>query len=49
MNDEANQTIYGIVSNGKVWQYDKLELNVFTRNKIFYTIQNLDSLFGAVN
>ncbi|MFB2835359.1 hypothetical protein ACE1CA_12580 [Aerosakkonemataceae cyanobacterium BLCC-F167] len=49
LNDEANQTIYGIVSNGKVWQFGKLELNVFTRNKTFYTIQDLESLFGAVN
>lgn len=49
LNDEANQIIYGIVSNGKVWQFGKLESNVFTRNKNFYTIQDLKSLFGAVN
>jgi hypothetical protein len=49
INDEIEKTIFGIVSNGKVWQFGKLKLNIFTRNKIFYTIQDLDKLFGAVN
>lgn len=49
LNAELNITIYGIVSNGNVWQFGKLEESVFTRNKTFYTIQGLDQLFAAVN
>jgi hypothetical protein len=49
INDELGKTIFGIVSNGKVWQFGKLTLDIFTRNRTFYTIQDLDKLFAAVN
>ena len=42
-------TMFGIASNGDRWQFGKLEANVFTRNITFYSIQNLDDLFAAVN
>ena len=42
-------TMFGIASNGDRWQFGKLEANVFTRNITFYSIQNLDDLFSAVN
>ncbi|MCL1466533.1 hypothetical protein [Argonema galeatum] len=49
LNDELQLVIFGIVSNGDRWQFGKLEANIFTRNKTFYTIQELDKLFAAVN
>lgn len=49
LNEELQVTIFGIVSNGGIWQFGKLEANLFTRNKTFYTIQELDKLFAAVN
>jgi len=49
LNDELNVTVFGIVSNGDRWQFGKLETNIFTRNKAYYTIQELDKLFAAVN
>lgn len=49
LNDELQIIIFGIVSNGKFWQFGKLESNIFTINKSFYTIQDLDKLFAAVN
>ncbi len=49
LNEQLPIIIFGIVSNGKVWQFGKLETNSFTRNKTFYTIQELDRLFAAVN
>ena len=49
INDDLQKTIFGIVSNGKLWQFGKLTLDIFTRNKNFYTIQDLDKLFAAVN
>ncbi|MDY7014850.1 MAG: hypothetical protein SVX43_14850 [Cyanobacteriota bacterium] len=49
INDDLEQKIIGIVSNGKVWQFGQLQGDVFTRNKTFYTIQDLESLFASVN
>ena len=40
---------FGIASNGGVWQFAKLKGNIFTRNQTFYTIQELDKLFAAIN
>lgn len=49
LNDELRVTIFGIVSNGKDWEFGKLEGTVFTRNIKRYFIQDLDQLFAAVN
>lgn len=49
LNNEPEQTIFGIVSNGAMWQFGKLILDTFTQNKKFYTIQELERLFAAVN
>jgi len=49
LNEQLQIVIFGIVSNGDRWQFGKLEANIFTRNKTFYTIQELDKLFAAVN
>jgi len=49
LNEAAKIIVYGIVSNGNLWQFGKLEIATFTINKIFYTIQELDKLFAAVN
>lgn len=32
-----------------MWQFGKLKLERFTQNKFFYTIQDLERLFAAVN
>ncbi|NEP56348.1 MAG: hypothetical protein F6K31_04900 [Symploca sp. SIO2G7] len=49
LNDELNVTVFGIVSNGKDWEFGKLEASEFTKNITFYSIQNLDKLFATVN
>ena len=49
LNNEPEQTIFGIVSNGAMWQFGKLKLERFTQNKFFYTIQDLERLLAAVN
>ncbi len=49
LNNEPEQTIFGIVSNGAMWQFGNLKLEIFTQNKVFYTIQDLERLFAAVN
>jgi hypothetical protein len=49
LNENPEQEVFGIVSNGDIWQLGKLKSNVFTRNQTFYTIQELDKLFAAIN
>lgn len=49
LNENPEQEVFGIVSNGERWQLGKLKSNVFTRNQTFYTIQELDKLFAAIN
>ncbi|QKD82708.1 hypothetical protein HPC62_11425 [Thermoleptolyngbya sichuanensis A183] len=49
LNDLPALVIYGITSNGDRWQFGKLEGTHFTFNRTFYTIQELDTLFGVVN
>jgi hypothetical protein len=49
LNEEFKIVIFGIVSNGERWQFGKLESELFSINTIYYSIQELDKLFGAVN
>jgi hypothetical protein len=49
LNENAEIVVFGITSNGNLWQFGKLEENFFTLNSKFYTIQELDKLFAAVN
>jgi hypothetical protein len=49
LNNKLEVTVFGIVSNGKDWEFGKLEQTSFTQNKNRYFIQDLDKLFAAVN
>jgi hypothetical protein len=49
LNENADQEIFGITSNGKFWEFGKLKNNVFTRNKHSYLIDDLNKLFSAIN
>lgn len=49
MNEHPQIVIFGITSNGDRWQFGKLDGSQFTLNSTFYTIQELDKLFAAVN
>jgi hypothetical protein len=48
-NQDLEQRIYGIVSNGLVWQFGNLKGDTFTQNSGSYLIEDLDRLFAAVN
>lgn len=41
--------IYGIVSNGRYWEFGKLENSQFTRNMLSYSIQDINQLTAALN
>ncbi|MCL6435663.1 MAG: hypothetical protein K6T90_15915 [Leptolyngbyaceae cyanobacterium HOT.MB2.61] len=48
-NHKASIPVSGITSNGATWQFGKLEAEVFLRNTTFYSLQDPESLLGAVN
>ncbi len=49
LNQTPEKSVFGIVCNGEIWQFGKLHLDVFTKNKKNYQIQELEELFAAVN
>lgn len=49
LNENPDMIVFGIVSNGKIWQFGKLEAKIFTKNLTFYSFQDLDQLFAVVN
>ena len=49
INDDPLFPIYGIVSDGDVWQFGRLLERHFTENRTFYTIIDLQQLFGALD
>ena len=46
-NDEL--PIYGIVTDGELWQFGKLVQNEFTKEKLRLTINNPVEIFGAID
>ncbi|MEA5518041.1 hypothetical protein [Limnoraphis robusta] len=49
LNTTDKMTVFGIVSNGKTWQFGKLESNLFTKQIIPYSIYEIQPLFAAIN
>lgn len=45
----SHQTVFGIVANGKFWEFGKLKGNGFTKNIKPYSLAELEKLFGALN
>lgn len=49
LNDELKVTVFGIVSNGKGWEFGKLKNQTFTHAQALYTIQEIERLLAVVN
>ena len=49
INDDPDFPIYGIVTDGKMWEFGRLVRNTFIQNMTNYTVDNLPILFGAMN
>jgi hypothetical protein len=49
INDNPQQKVFGIVSNGKLWEFGKLEREIFTKNIQSYLLDNLETLMAAIN
>jgi len=48
MNQNETQPVYGIVTDGELWQLGRLVGDVFTKEKTRIAITDLDKLFGAI-
>ena len=49
INDAPDLPVYGIVSDGVLWQFGCLIGDVFTQNRTGFGVDNLPILFGAVD
>jgi hypothetical protein len=49
INDDLTKKLFGVVSNGKLWEFGVLEAEMFTKNRKYYFLENLAELMGAVN
>lgn len=49
LNDLPDQTIYGITTNGQVWQLGQLYGDVFTQDLRAFTLEDVDSVGAALH
>lgn len=49
LNDGATLPVYGIVTDGTLWQFGRLIGDTFTQNRTDFVLANLSTLFGAVD
>ena len=49
INDDAAFPVYGIVTDGTLWQFGRLIGDIFTQNRTDFALANLPTLFGAVH
>lgn len=49
LNSEPGFSVYGIVTDGRYWEFGKLENSLFTKNSKSYSIDQLDRLFGVLH
>lgn len=44
-----SRAVYGIVTDGKLWEFGRLHHQIFTKNTASYTITDLEKLFSVLN
>ena len=49
INDNPSFPVYGIVTDGTLWEFGQLSGDVFTLNRTSVTLANLPMLFGAID
>jgi hypothetical protein len=49
LNDNPNLPLYGIVTDGRFWEFGKLVKDEFFQNTEAYSIDNMTALFGALH
>lgn len=49
LNGKATNTVYGIVTDGKYWEFGQLTETLFTKNRESFSIDDLPELLGALD
>lgn len=49
LNKAQEIPVYGIVTDGELWQFGKLVADEFTKSKLRITITDLDKIFGTIS
>lgn len=49
INNDGEKPLFGIVTNGKLWEFGVLQKNTFTKNIKYYILENLLPLMSAIN
>ena len=49
LNQDDSIRLFGIVTDGKYWEFGKLEKNRFTKNMESFAVDQLPELFGALD
>ena len=49
MNSNQNSRLFGIVSNGKLWEFAVLQEMEFVKNVKYYVLEDLQALMEALN
>jgi hypothetical protein len=48
LNASEENFVYGVVTDGELWQFGRLQFNLFTKHKERITISDLNKLFAAI-
>ncbi|MEM9162371.1 MAG: hypothetical protein AAGC54_04795 [Cyanobacteria bacterium P01_F01_bin.4] len=48
INEDMISPVYGIVTDGNLWQFGKLEADVFVKDAENFTVDRLPTLYGAL-
>ncbi len=48
-NENKNLVIYGVVTNGKLWEFARLKEKDFTKNVSYIDVADLDKLYSALH
>ena len=49
INADTDVPVHGIVSDGRSWEFGHLIGDAFTRNRMSFSVEDMPSLFGAIN
>ena len=49
LNQDEKVVVYGVASTGMVWEFGKLEMNVFTKHPLSYSIADPARVFGILD
>ena len=49
LNNNQQHKIFGVVSNGKLWEFGQLQNDIFSKNIKYYVLENLLELMGVID